>query len=87
MPLFGSGRRPFPGRAECLCSAPAGILFTDLLGLPNWVTAGAEVDLPLPLPTLIGIEAVIFAVLELKRYEGFKKTGKVARRAARPANA
>lgn len=57
-------------------AAVAGILFTDLLGLPNWVTAGAEVDLPLPLPTLIGIEVVIFALLELKRYEGFKKTGK-----------
>ena len=47
------------------------------MGLPNWVVAGAEVDLPLPLPTLIGIEVILFALLELKRYEGFKKTGKV----------
>ncbi len=30
----------------------------------------------LPLPTLIFIEVVVFAVLEAKRYEGYKKTGK-----------
>ena len=54
-----------------------GILFTDAVGLPNWVVAGAAVDLPLPLPTLIGIEVILFALLELKRYEGWKKTGKV----------
>ena len=41
--------------------------------------AGAEVDLPLPLPTLIGIEVILFALLELKRYEGWKKTGKVCK--------
>ena len=62
---------------------PAGILFTDAVGLPNWVTAGAEVDLPLPLPTLIGIEVILFALLELKRYEGFKKTGKARALASR----
>lgn len=32
----------------------------------------------LPLPTLIGIEIVILGLLEYKRYEGFKKTGKVS---------
>lgn len=101
-------------------AACAGILFTDAVGLPNWVNAGAEVggflpaaehahpslctisccrcfwpclhmsgasadryshtmqaDMILPLPTLIGLEVVIFALLEYKRYEGFKKTGKV----------
>lgn len=57
-------------------AAVAGILFTDALGLPNWVNAGAEADLLLPLPTLIGIEIVLFALIEAKRYEGFKKTGK-----------
>jgi hypothetical protein len=57
-------------------AACAGILFTDAVGLPNWVNAGAEADLVLPLPTLIGLEVVIFALLEYKRYEGFKKTGK-----------
>ena len=61
------------------CCLHAGILFTDALGLPSWVTAGAEVDLPLPLPTLIGIQIVIFTLLELKRYEGFMKTGKVSK--------
>jgi hypothetical protein len=57
-------------------AACAGILFTDAVGLPNWVTAGAEADMILPLPTLIGIEVVLFALVEYKRYEGFKKTGK-----------
>ncbi len=57
--------------------ACTGILFTDAVGLPNWVVAGAAVDRPLPLPTLIGIEVILFALLELKRYEGWKKTGKV----------
>lgn len=32
----------------------------------------------LPLPTLLGIEVVILGLLEYKRYEGFKKTGKVS---------
>jgi hypothetical protein len=36
-----------------------------------------QADMILPLPTLIGLEVVIFALLEYKRYEGFKKTGKV----------
>lgn len=39
----------------------------------------------LPLPTLIGLEVVIFAVLEYKRYEGFKKTGKVRARIGLPS--
>ncbi len=42
-----------------------------------------QADLILPLPTLIGIEVVLFALIEYKRYEGFKKTGKVGRAAPR----
>ena len=37
----------------------------------------SQTDLVLPLPTLLGIEVVLFALVEYKRYEGFKKTGKV----------
>lgn len=62
--------------ARWAMAAVPGIVVTEALGLPSWVTAGAEVDLPLPLPTIIGIEIVIFSLLELKRYEGFVKTGK-----------
>lgn len=39
-----------------------------------------QADMLLPLPTLIGIEIVLFALVEYKRYEGFKKTGKVIQR-------
>jgi len=57
-------------------AAVAGILFTDALGVtPKWWEAGAQVDSPLSLPILIAFEVALFAVLEYKRYEGFKKTG------------
>lgn len=35
-----------------------------------------QADMILPLPTLIGIEVILFGLLEYKRYEGFKRTGK-----------
>ena len=55
-------------------AAVAGILFTDLFGLGDWWTAGAK-PTPLPLSTLVGIQTAVFAFLEAKRYEAFKKNG------------
>lgn len=55
-------------------AAVAGILFTDLVGLPNWWEAGAE-PTPIDVKVLAAIEIAVFAVLEGARYEGFKKTG------------
>lgn len=59
-------------------AAVAGILFTDLVGLPKFWEAGAKVDLPFGgLVPLIAIEVAVFAVLEAFRYDGWKRTGKV----------
>lgn len=55
-------------------AAVAGILFTDLFGLGDWWTAGAN-PTPIPLTTLVGIEVAVFAFLEGKRFESWKKTG------------
>ena len=55
-------------------AAVAGILFTDLFGLGDWWTAGAK-PTPIPLTTLVAIETAVFAFLEAKRYESWKKTG------------
>ena len=55
-------------------AAVAGILFTDLFGLGDWWTAGAK-PTPFPLSTLVGVEVAVFAFLEAKRYEAFKKNG------------
>lgn len=55
-------------------AAVAGILFTDLVGLPKFWLAGAE-SYALDTKTLAIIEAVVFAFVEAKRYESFKKTG------------
>ncbi len=59
-------------------AAVVGILFTDLVGLPKFWEAGAQVDLPFGgLVPLIAIEIAVFAVLEAFRYDGWKRTGKV----------
>ncbi|GLI59015.1 hypothetical protein VaNZ11_000839 [Volvox africanus] len=55
-------------------AAVAGILFTDLVGLPKFWLAGAE-EYALDTPTLALIEVLVFAVLEGKRYDIYKKTG------------
>ncbi|KAF6256350.1 light-harvesting protein of photosystem I [Scenedesmus sp. NREL 46B-D3] len=55
-------------------AAVAGILFTDLVGLPKFWLAGAE-DYPIDNKVLLAIEVVVMAILEGKRYEGYKKTG------------
>jgi len=55
-------------------AAVAGILFTDLFGLGDWWTAGAK-ETSIPLPTLVAIEVAVFAFLEGKRFESWKKTG------------
>lgn len=57
-------------------AAVAGILFTDLVGLPKWWEAGAQ-QYAIDNQTLALIEIAVFAVLESKRYEGYKKTGEV----------
>ncbi|KAG2452487.1 hypothetical protein HYH02_002726 [Chlamydomonas schloesseri] len=55
-------------------AAVVGILFTDAVGLPKFWTAGAE-KYALDNQTLALIEVAVFAVLEGKRYEIYKKTG------------
>ncbi len=49
----------------------------ELLGVqPKWFEAGAKDDGFPPL-ALISLEFLLLGFLELKRYQGFKKTGKV----------
>jgi len=55
--------------------AVAGIIFTDLFGLGPWWTVGAQ-PTAIPLNILVAIEVVVMGLLEAKRIEGFKKTGK-----------
>lgn len=55
-------------------AATTGIIFTDAVGLPEWWEAGAQ-KYALDTPTLLAIELALFAILEAKRYEGWKKTG------------
>ncbi len=47
------------------------------VGLPKWWEAGA-LEYPIDNKTLAIIELVVFAFLEGKRYEGYKKTGAVS---------
>lgn len=54
---------------------PAFVLSTSQ-GSDRSVLPGVQADLLLPLPTLIAIEVLVFSLIEAKRYEGFKKTGK-----------
>jgi hypothetical protein len=55
----------------------AGILGQELLGVqPKWFEAGAK-DYGIPPITLIGLEAFLFGFIELKRLQGYKKTGGV----------
>lgn len=51
-------------------AAVAGILFTDLFGLGDWWTSGV-----MPTPQLLAGQVAVFAFLEGKRYESWKKTG------------
>lgn len=55
--------------------AVVGILFTDYFSGANWWEAGAKADSPVSTPLLLGLEALVFAGLEYKRYENFKKSG------------
>lgn len=55
--------------------AVPGILFAEAVGKGPWWEAGANVDLPIPLPALIAVEVVVFAILEYKRFQIFKETG------------
>ncbi len=45
---------------------------------PKWFEAGAK-DYGFPPLALISLEFLLLGFLELKRYQGFKKTGKVSR--------
>lgn len=60
-------------------AAVVGILFTDLIGLPNWWEAGAKVESSFDLKTLIAVEIAVFAVLEGLRAKGWERTGEVGR--------
>lgn len=55
-------------------AAVAGILFTDAVGLPSFWEAGSQ-EYAIGTGPLLAIELAVFAVLESKRYEGYKKTG------------
>jgi len=55
-------------------AAVAGILATDLAGLPKFWQAGSETYW-LDNQTLAAVEIAVFAVLEGLRYNNFKKTG------------
>ncbi|CAD7702973.1 unnamed protein product [Ostreobium quekettii] len=55
--------------------AVPGIIMTELLGFGNFWEAGANVQSPLSLQALIGLQVVIMGALEYKRFEIFKKTG------------
>ena len=49
----------------------------ELLGVqPKWFDAGAK-DYGFPPLALLSLEFLLLGFLELKRYQGFKKTGKV----------
>ena len=43
---------------------------------PKWFNAGAK-DYGFPPLALLSLEFLLLGFLELKRYQGFKKTGKV----------
>ena len=64
-------------------AAVAGILGQELLGVqPRWFEAGAK-EYIFPTTTLLGIEFLTLGALELKRYQGWKKTGTVSSRTKR----
>ena len=44
---------------------------------PKWFDAGAK-DYGFPPLALLSLEFLLLGFLELKRYQGFKKTGKVS---------
>ena len=49
----------------------------ELLGVqPKWFDAGAK-DYGFPPLALVSLEFLLLGFLELKRYQGYKKTGKV----------
>jgi len=56
-------------------AAVAGILATDLLGLPKWYEAGAQ-QYGIPPIALLAIMAPVMGFLETKRLNGFLATGK-----------
>ena len=49
---------------------------------PRWFEAGAK-EYIFPTTTLLGIEFLTLGALELKRYQGWKKTGTVSSRTKR----
>ena len=56
----------------------------ELLGVqPKWFDAGAK-DYGFPPLALLSLEFLLLGFLELKRYQGFKKTGKVRQNVAGP---
>lgn len=55
-------------------AAVAGILFTDLVGLPKFWLAGAE-NYPVSIPIQLAVGIPLFAVLETKRYKSYQEKG------------
>jgi hypothetical protein len=58
-------------------AAVAGILFTDIMGLPKWYEAGA-LEYDIPATAQLGVLFPVMGFLELKRLQGFKETGSVS---------
>lgn len=55
--------------------AVPGMLLPEAFGGSSWDLAGAKVDSPLPLGTLVAVELAVWAIFEYKRYENYKKVG------------
>jgi hypothetical protein len=66
----------FAQHIQSRCYQALSFWWPDVMHQYALYVLSAQADMVLPLPTLIGIEVVLFALLEYKRYEGFKKTGK-----------
>lgn len=55
-------------------AACAGILFTEVIGKPNWWDH-AKQEYWMPIPALFAIQMLIVGALETKRFQGWKETG------------
>lgn len=61
-------------------NAVAGIVFCEALGIaPKWWEVGQATNLPVDIPfnALVAIEAVFMGYFEVKRFQGWRATGKV----------
>ena len=57
--------------------AVPGVLFTEALGVEDKFWLAGTRDYLIPFNALVAIEALTMGFLEIKRYQGFVKTGSV----------